>query len=170
MYLGFLPSQLAEWEVEWFFFCLNCLDSTGRPLLTWKSLIRFPLPGFLAYMRVSRDFCISRGPHCILLKQYYSVDFPWWFDRKTSFFSLLSKTWKLEKKSCQMTEIQNCTLWFDRKNCFCWILSACSSGLRFHINLEAKSMHGSSWKKNSIVSVFILVFAGQVLFTVNGLF
>ena len=37
------------------------------------------------------------------------------------------------------------------------------------VHLEAKSMHGSSWKKNSIVSVFILVFAGQVLFTVNGL-
>ena len=58
-------------------------------------------------------------PHCVLFK-HYSVDFPWWFDRKTSIFSLLSKTWKLKKKSCQMTEIQNCTLWFDRKNCFCW--------------------------------------------------
>ena len=29
--------------------------------------------------------------HCVLLKHYYSVDFPWWFDRKISFFSLLSK-------------------------------------------------------------------------------
>ena len=37
------------------------------------------------------------------------------------------------------------------------------------INLEAKSMHGSSWKKNSIVSEFTLFFAEQVLFTVNGL-
>ena len=31
------------------------------------------------------------------------------------------------------------------KNCFC--LSACISGLRFQINVEAKSMHGSSWNK-----------------------
>mgnify|MGYP007048914558 CR=1 FL=1 len=30
--------------------------------------------------------------HCVLLKHYYSVDFPWWFDRKCSFFCLLSKT------------------------------------------------------------------------------
>ena len=37
------------------------------------------------------------------------------------------------------------------------------------INLEAKSMHGSSWKKDSIISEFALFFAGQVLFTVNGL-
>ena len=60
-----------------------------------------------------------------------------------------------------------------QKNCFSWILSACSSGLRFsknlQINLEAKSMHGSSWNFFSIISVFILVCAGQVLFSVNGL-
>ena len=36
--------------------------------------------------------------HCVLLRHYYSVDFPRWFDRKISFFSLLCKTWKLEKK------------------------------------------------------------------------
>ena len=29
--------------------------------------------------------------HCVLLGHYYSVDFSWWFDRKISFFSLLSK-------------------------------------------------------------------------------
>ena len=107
--------------------------------------------------------------HCVLLKHYYSVDFPWWFDRKISFFSLLSKTWKLEKE--KLSNDRNSKLHFViwQKNCFCWILSACSSGLRFHINLEAKSMHGSSWKKKSIISEFTLFFAGQVLFTVNGL-
>ena len=43
-------------------------------------------------------------------------------------------------------------LW--QKNCFFWIFSACHSGLRFQIILEVKSMDESSWKKNSIVSVF----------------
>ena len=32
--------------------------------------------------------------HCVLLEHCYSVDFAWWFDRKISFFSLLSKTSK----------------------------------------------------------------------------
>ena len=37
------------------------------------------------------------------------------------------------------------------------------------IDLEAKRMDGSSWNKKSIISVFILFFADQVEFTVNGL-
>ena len=36
--------------------------------------------------------CATTRSHCVLLEHYYSVDFPWWFDRKISFFSLLSKT------------------------------------------------------------------------------
>ena len=96
--------------------------------------------------------------HCVLLKHYYSVDFPWWFDRKISFFSLLSKTCEMaECKAtlCDLTEklfVSNFIRWPN-----------------LQIILEVKSMDESSWKKNSIISVFILVFAGQVLFTVNGL-
>jgi hypothetical protein len=58
-----------------------------------------------------------------------------------------------------------------QKNCFSWILSACSSGLRFSKNLQInlEAMHGSSWNFFSIISEFTLFFAGQVLFTVNGL-
>ena len=37
--------------------------------------------------------------HCVLLRHYYSVDFPWWFDRKISFSSLLSKNLLNDKKS-----------------------------------------------------------------------
>ena len=66
------------------------------------------------------------------------------------------------ERTCQMTEIQNCTLWFDKK-------TASIEFCQLQINLEAKSMHGSSWKKDSIISKFALFFAGQVLFTVNGL-
>ena len=36
--------------------------STGGPPLTRKSLTRFPLPRFLAYVRVSGGISASRGP------------------------------------------------------------------------------------------------------------
>ena len=59
-------------------------------------------------------------PFSYTLRPFETLLFSWlpmiW--HKISFFSLLSKTWKLEKKSCPMTEIQNCTLWFDRKTVF----------------------------------------------------
>ena len=35
---------------------------TGGPPLTRKPLTRFPLPRFLAYVRASGDFSVSRGP------------------------------------------------------------------------------------------------------------
>ena len=35
---------------------------TGGPPLTWKSLTRFPLPWFLASVRVSGGVSVSRGP------------------------------------------------------------------------------------------------------------
>ena len=41
------------------------------------------------------------------------------------------------EKTCQMTEIQNCTLRFDKK-------TASVEFCQLQINLEAKSMHGSS--------------------------
>ena len=72
-------------------------------------------------------------------------------------FSVKSKCHKVSKyilTSFSILELITCKLCKD-----------CS----VQINLEAKSMHESSWKKDSIISVFILVFAGQVLFTMNGL-
>ena len=114
-----------------------------------------------------------KNAHCVLLKHYYSVDFPWWFERKICRDFFHFTVWWSKRKN--LSNDRNSKLHFAiwQKKCFSWILSACSSGLRFcknlQINLEAKSMHGSSWKKNSIVSEFTLFFAGQVLFTVNGL-
>ena len=35
---------------------------TGGPPLTRKSLTRFPLPRFLAYVRVSGGISVSKGP------------------------------------------------------------------------------------------------------------
>ena len=35
---------------------------TGGPPLTQKSLTRFPLPRFLAYVRASGGISVSRGP------------------------------------------------------------------------------------------------------------
>ena len=91
--------------------------------------------------------------HCVLLEHYYSVYFPWWFDRKISFFSVL-------EKNREMTKIQNCTLQFDEKTAS---VEFCQRAVWTEINLEpleVKRMDGSSWKKNSIASVFILLFAG----------
>ena len=83
-------------------------------------------------------------------------------DDLIEFFSLLAKpliTWWSEKKSCQMTEIQNCTLWFDRKTVsveFCQLAV---------LDWDFKSI----WKPNPcmdpleikyIMSVLILFFAG----------
>ena len=50
-----------------------------------------------------------------------------------------------------------------------WQKTASVEFCQLQINLEAKSMHGSFWKKDFIISKFALFFAGQVLFTVNGL-
>ena len=94
--------------------------------------------------------------HCVRLEHYYSVDFPWWFDREMSFFSLLSKTadnmmignkkvvkWQIFKTAfCDLTE-----------NWFCWILSACGWDFR------------SIWKPNPCmdpIEIFFLLY--QFLF------
>ena len=55
--------------------------------------------------------------HCVLLKHYYSVDFPW-FDIKLVSLVSSAKLGNWKKKVVPMTEIQNCTLWFDRKTVF----------------------------------------------------
>ena len=89
------------------------------------------------------SFCLKTGT--LHTASFWDIIIQWTshddLTEKSGFFGSLAKR-------CQMTEIQNC---------FCWILSACSSRLRFQINLEAKSMHGSSWKK-SVVSELTLFF------------
>ena len=60
------PEQAERPKVEW----LGRRDltimltniSTGGPPLTQKSLTRFPLTRFLAYVRVSGGISVSRGP------------------------------------------------------------------------------------------------------------
>ena len=57
--------------------------------------------------------------HCIRPEHYCSVDFPWWFDRKISFFSVLAKkSWNDKYSKLQSA------IW--RKNCFRRILSESS--------------------------------------------
>ena len=48
------------WEQSKLFF--SQLRYTGGPLLKRKSLTRFPLPRFLAYVRVTGGISVSRGP------------------------------------------------------------------------------------------------------------
>ena len=72
------------------------------------------------------------------------------------------------KKRCQMTEIQKCTLQFDTKTSsveFCQ-----HAVLDWDFKQSGSQIH--AWillKKKYNVSEFILFFAGQVFFTVNGL-
>ena len=60
------------------------------------SVLRFFVHFLFLRSKIANGFIILKkllnDAHCVLLKHYYSVDFPWWFDRKISFFSLLSKT------------------------------------------------------------------------------
>jgi hypothetical protein len=47
---------------------------------------------------------IDNMTHCVLLKHYYSVEFPWWFDRKISFFSKTCEMAKCKATLCDLTE------------------------------------------------------------------
>ena len=48
--------------------------------------------GIFKHLKLNCFNHLTTKTHCVLLEHYYSVDFPWRFDRKISFFSLLSKT------------------------------------------------------------------------------
>ena len=50
------------------------------------------------FFQVGNNKCISQCSHCVLLEHYYSVDFPWWFDRKKSESFCVRQFWKLLKK------------------------------------------------------------------------
>ena len=53
-----LPPRLGPWNAN----VAPKLKNTGGPPLTRKSLTRFPLTRFLAYVRVSGGISVSRGP------------------------------------------------------------------------------------------------------------
>ena len=61
--------------------------------------------------------------HCVFLEHYYWVDFPWWFDRKMSFFSFLCKTaYNMMIGKKMLSNDRNSKLHFViwQKNCFSW--------------------------------------------------
>ena len=84
--------------------------------------------------------------HYLLLKHYYSVDFPW-FDRKICRDFFHFTVWWLKRKN--LLNDRNSKLHFAiwQKNCFYWILSTSSSGLRFCTNQ-------SIWKPNPCMDPF----------------
>ena len=102
--------------------------------------------------------------HCVLLKHYYSVDFPWWFDRKKKSYVYFEIFFKNSWNQSEESYSNDLTDFFLR---VLFQIKKCLQNLQ--INLEAKRMDGFSWKKNFIISEFTLFFEGQVLFTVNGL-
>jgi len=86
-----------------FSIALECLLYVSFHLGYRQQSAKKTISKHMRWSNVTSHSLLVGNTHCVLLKHYYSVDFPWWFDRKISFFSLLRKTWKLEKKSCQMT-------------------------------------------------------------------
>ena len=73
------------------------------------------------------------------------------------------------KKSCQMTEIQKCTLQFDTKTASVEFCQHAVLDWDFKSIWKPNPCMDPLEKKISIISEFTLFFAGQVLFTVNGL-
>ena len=71
-------------DIFWAFFgahwAIKCENLPQTYNFTWFSILF--LGAFLNYVDKMRY-----SAHCSLLKHYYSVDFPWWFDRKISLFS-----------------------------------------------------------------------------------
>ena len=112
------------------------------------------------YQGVFHGFFIA---HYVLLKHYYSVDFPWWL-----FFHFT--VWWPKRKN--LLNDRNSKLHFViwPKNCFRRISSVCSSGLRFYTNLQtnldANSMDGFSLKNLLHQNLLYLL---QSFYTVNGL-
>ena len=52
-----------------------------------------PYPSFCTVVFVDwLDRSLFTMAHWVILEHYYSMDFTWWFDRKISFFSIISKT------------------------------------------------------------------------------
>ena len=51
-------------------------------LFVWRCYPLF-LPWRIQITRYGNTGCgVFKRAHCVLLKHYYSVDFPWWFDRQ----------------------------------------------------------------------------------------
>ena len=76
----------------------------------------------LELCKLIHDQHYSANPHCFLLEHYYSVDFLRWFDRKISFFSLLSKTaynMMIGKEKLSNDRYSKLHFMIWQKNCFC---------------------------------------------------
>ena len=98
-------------------------------------------------LRLSGTLLFSGLPMMIWQKKYADTFFPFYIDC-------------FNQKTCEMTKIQTCPLQFDEK-CFRRISSVdWDFGANLQINLEVKCMDRSSWKKESIISVFILFVTG----------
>ena len=93
---------------------------------------------------------LSSLAHYVLLEHNYSVDFPWWFDRKITFFSLLSKTIdKIKLVKWQRFKTALCNL---TKNCLRWILSALS------LDWDLAQIFKSIWKPNAWKKLYYISF------------
>ena len=88
--------------------------------------------------------------HCLLLGHYYSVDFPWWFDRKKSAKNFAFVDFEKNREIRVLTSLLK---WFDRISFWVCFFSEEECFQKFQIDLEAKRMDVFSWKKNYIISV-----------------
>ena len=91
--------------------------------------------------------------HCVLLTHYYSVDFPWWFDRKIILPKPPMKWWGWKRKFCQMAKVKTAFCDLTEK----LLVSNFIGQPNLQIILEAKSMDESSWKK-ILLYQFLLYF------------
>ena len=64
---------------------------TPGPLLVWSALLTTNSNSIL-------NFKGHTSAHCVLLEHYYSVDFPWWFDRNFCRYCCVRRFWKQLKK------------------------------------------------------------------------
>ena len=54
--------------------------------------------GIFKHLKLNCFNHLTTKTHCVLLEHYYSVDFPWWFDRKISFLSKTADNMMIRKK------------------------------------------------------------------------
>ena len=105
--------------------------------------------------------CIT---HCVLLEHYYSMDFPWQFDRKMTKPLI---TWWLEKKVVKWQKFKSALCNLTQK---LLLLNFVSMQFWTEIsNQSGSQIHARILLKQNSKIIIYSIFAGQVLFTVNGL-
>ena len=105
-------------------------------------------------------------PKSFLLGQYYSVDFPWWFDRK--FSKTTNKIMTAKKKSLNDKNLKPYFKIWQKKPSFSveFHQPPLRLGTNLQINLEAKYI---DWKKNYYI-IFYSNCSRLKVFSVNGLY